>query len=675
MRALLGAHRLVTLTGPGGVGKTRLALHAAAAALDAFADGAWVAALEALAEPALVPQTVAAALGVPEAPGRAPLTALADHLRDRTLLLVLDNCEHLLEAAAALADALLRACPGLRVLATSRALLGVPGEAAFRVPSLSLPAPPDPPAPAGGLAGRLGRSEAVALFVERARLVRPGFALTAQNAAAVAQVCRRLDGVPLALELAAARVGVLSAAQLAARLDDRFRLLTAGPRTALPRQQTLRAAVDWSHALLSGPERALLRRLAVFAGGWTLEAGEAVAAGDGLEPRAVLDLLARLVDQSLVLADVQRGAARYRLLETLRQYAQEQLEEAGEAARTRDRHLAYFLRLAEEAEPQLRGPAARAAVERLEEEHDNLRLALEWALRAGGAGAAALRLSGALAWFWWGRNYHSEGRRWLARTLAAGPGRTAAHAKALHGAGWLAHHQRDLGEARARLGESLAIARERGDRWAVAWALHALGRVAYFEGDPAAAAALGGESLAVGEAVGDGWLVAWALHLLGIAAHLEADYPTARAYYERSLALRRGLGYQEGVGLLLNLLGIVAWREGDFARAHALQREALATLQGLLGSWAVGVVLANFAALAAVQGQPARAVRLASAAAALREAWQTPLIPLTEAVLAEALERAGRALDAAAYAAAWAEGRGMPLEQAIADALEAATDG
>ncbi|MCL6645785.1 MAG: tetratricopeptide repeat protein, partial [Dehalococcoidia bacterium] len=509
--------------------------------------------------------------------------------------------------------------------------------------------------------------EAVRLFLDRALAARHGLILTDQQALALAEICRRLDGIPLAIELAAARVNVFSVEQIAARLDDRFRLLTVGQRTVMPRQQTLRATVDWSYYLLSEPERTLLRRLSVFAGGWTFEAAEAVTAGDGIQAYAVLDLLAQLVDRSLVIAEERRGAIRYRLLETIRQYAHEKLLDAGEAERTRDRHVAFYLRLAEETEPKLRGPEDRMALDRLEEEHDNLRAALEWCLARDGA--AALRLSGALAWFWWMRGHHDEGRRWLTRALAASPQRSAARMKALHGAGWLAHHQRDAATACALLGESLAIARELDDQWAVAWVLHVLGRVAYFDNDPAGARALGEESLAVAEAVGDDWLIAYAHHLLGIAAYIAADYPTARAYYTRSLAIRRELGYHEGIGIVQFLIGLVAVHEGDLVQACALFREALTIMRHLLGPWNQSMPLAALAYVAATQGQAMRAARLAGAVAALGDLHHTPLIPLSEELFQKGLAMARQALGETAYAAAWAEGRAMSLEQAVAEAL------
>lgn len=648
VKGLLATTQLLTLTGAGGCGKTRLAVQVAREVAGEYPDGTWFVELAALVDPTHVVHTVAAALGLLEVPGRALTEGLIEFLVGKTLLLVLDNCEHVVDAAARLADAMLLASAQLGILATSREPLGCVGETTWRVPSLS-------------------RAESVRLFTERARAARPELNLADGDTPPLAEICRRLDGIPLALELAAARVRVFSVEQIAARLDDRFRLLSGGPRTAMPRQQTLQAAVDWSYGLLSEPERAVLRRLSVFAGGWTFEAAEAVVAGDGVQTYAVLELMAHLVDKSLVLAEEQHGSVRYRLLETIRQFAFGRLEEAAETTRARERHVAYFLELAERAEPMMRSRDALEWVDRLDAEHDNLRTALAWSLEQDGA--AALRLSGALGWFWWSRSNHTEGRRWLAQALNATSERTHARAKALHGAGWLAHHQRDLREARNLFDESLSIAREQGDRWTIAWALHGLGRVAYFENDPVGTRTLARESLIVAEEIGDAWLIAFALHLLGIAAYIEGDYATSRQYYERSLAMRREMGYQEGISILLSLLGIVAVREQQFARAHALFSEALGAMRGLMSEWGMSVNVATFAGLAGAQGQLIEAVRLAGASAALREAWQTPLIPLIESVMNEGLERARQVLDPATFAAAWAEGQAMSLEQSLAAAL------
>ena len=654
---LLPSARLLTLTGAGGCGKTRLALRVAARESPAYDDGAWFVDLAAVADGESLPQAAAAALGVREVPGQAIVETVLDHLRDRSILLVLDNCEHVVNAAAQLADGMLRTCPRVRILATSREPLRVGGEVTWRVPSLSLPA-------SGASLADAMRSEAARLFVERAQAAVPDLTLAAADLPALEEICRRLDGIPLAIELAAASVRAFSLSDIAVRLDDRFRLLTGGSRTAMPRQQTLRATVDWSYALLSEPERAVLRRLSVFAGGWTLDAAEAVA---GVGVLDLPGLLASLIEKSTVVADRHAGAMRYRLLETIRQYARERLREAGEERRTRERHLAYFLALAEQAELKLRGPEASAAFERLEQEHDNLRLALEGALQWDPE--AVIELAAALAWFWWDGSHHAEGRRWLARVLAANPAPAAARMKALHGAAWLAHHQRDSAEARAEFEESLAIARQLGDRWTEAWVLHGLARVAYFENDSSTARSLGLQSLAIAQDVGDDWLVSWALHVLGLAAYIAGDYPTARDYYERSLRIRRELGFQEGIGIVLSLLGLVAIREGHMAEAEALLREGQLAMRPVTGPWSAAMLLSIFAVIAGRHGQPLRAVRLGAAASVTAERHQTPLIPLFEPLLAEGLESAKAALGQAAYEQAWAAGRALSVDDAIAEAL------
>jgi predicted ATPase/DNA-binding CsgD family transcriptional regulator len=657
--------RLLTLIGAGGCGKTRLALRVAENVLTSHPDGVWLVDFAPLADPALVPQAVAGVLGVQEPVGHSLVDAIAEHLRSESVLLILDNCEHLVAACALIAEALLRSCPRLQILATSREVLGSSGETRWRVPSLALPPVPD--AAEASIAVVTG-AEAVRLFLERATAVQSGFTVTDQSIGAVGEICRRLDGIPLAIELAAARVNVLSVEQIAARLNDSFSLLTGGQRTAMPRQRTLRATVDWGYNLLSEPERALLRRLSVFAGGWTFEAAGTVGAGEGIEPYAVLDLLGLLIDKSLVMADQQRGGLRYRLLETIRQYAFGKLGEAGEVERTRDRHLDYFLRLAENAEPGLRFTEQSIWVEQLAVEHDNLRTALEWGLTAGRA-EAALRLSGALAWFWWLRGSPDEGRRWLTRALDAAPERSTARMKALYGAGWLAHQQRDSATAQALLDESLSIARELADRWSVAWVLHLLGRVAYFENDPLRTRALADESLAVAEELGDDWLIAWALHLLGLAAYITAEYPTARAYYAQSLEIRQQIGYQEGIAILLNLLGIAAFREGDYVQARERFRDALATIRQFGGPWHLSRTFAVFSGLAATQGQTERAIRLAGATTVMSETYHTPPIPMAEALLTEGLALARGALDEASYATAWEQGRQLSIEESIAEAL------
>jgi predicted ATPase/DNA-binding CsgD family transcriptional regulator len=675
VRRLLSTARLLTLTGAGGCGKTRLALHVAAGLAGSgpeirfYPDGVWLVELAALGDPALVAQAVASTLGVREVPSRSVLDGLVDALRGKAALIVLDNCEHLVAAVAPVMDALLQRCPNLRILATSREALGSVGETTWRVPSLAVP---PVSAPGERSVDGLARYEAVQLFVDRARSMQPGFEVTDENAAAVAEICRRLDGIPLAIELAAARVKIFAVQQIVARLDDQFRLLGGGRRTAMPRHQTLGAMVDWSHDLLSEPERVLLRRLSVFAGGWSFEAAESVASGDGIQVHAVLDLLAQLVDKSLVIAEEERGAVRYRMLETIRQYAEAKVRESGETERTRNHHGQYFLALAEAAEPNLRGAEQRTWMLRLDVEYDNLRAALEWALTVDGA--AALRLCGALAWYWWMRASFEEGRRWPARALAATQGRTAARMKALHGAGWLAHHQRDSASAQTMLDESLSIARTLSDRWTESWVLQAQGRIAYFENDPVRTLALGSESLAIAEALEDRSLIAWALHLLGLAAFIAGDYPTARAHYERSLAIRREFGYEEGIGILLVLLGILAFREGDYRLARTQYQEGLSIMRRLGVGWHLSMILACFSGLAAAQGQPDRAVRLAGAAVAWSETYHALTLPFAEQIMAEALAAAGQALDEASYTAALAAGRAMSLDEGIAEAFAVEVD-
>ena len=393
---LVPAARVLTLTGAGGCGKTRLALEVAARALDRFPDGAWVVDLSALADPRLVTQAVASVFDIREGPNRPILDALHGYLRNRQILLVLDNCEHLITACAHFVDALLRAADRVCILATSREGLGITGETVWRVPSLSLPDLSE-----AASVETLLRHDAVRLFIERASAVDSTFAFTAANAAAVAEVCVRLDGIPLALELAAARVKVLSIAQIHARLNDRFRLLTGGSRTAVARQRTLEATVEWSYGLLSGAERRLMRRLSVFAGGWTMEAAEDVTSDNAAERDDVLESLSRLVDKSLANVESDsEGNRRYHFLETVRQYARERLFESGEAERLRDRHLAFFHDLVRRAEPELTRADQIAWLNRLQREHDNLRLALEWCLAAPERGVQSMELAGALCWFW-----------------------------------------------------------------------------------------------------------------------------------------------------------------------------------------------------------------------------------------------------------------------------------
>jgi predicted ATPase/class 3 adenylate cyclase len=571
----LSRARLVTLTGAGGSGKTRLALKVAAEGLDKYADGVWWVDLGSLADLQLVPQTVASVLSIPEQPGRRLVDTLVDHLHDRTLLLVLDNCEHLLSACAELTDALLRHCPSLRILVTSREGLGIAGETLYPVPSLSVPGQRTTSL------DRLRQYEAVQLFTERSTAVLASFRVTQRNADAVAQICRRLDGIPLAIELAAARVKVLPVEQIASRLDEQFRLLTGGSRVALPRHQTLRAAMDWSHNLLSEQERAMLRRLSVFAGGWTLEAAEAVCAGSDLAPSEVLDLLTHLVDKSLVIAEEHDGKGRYRFLETVRQYGRDRLLGSGDTDRIRSRHRDYFLALLEEAGPHIgwhAGAEQTSWLDRLEAEYDNLRAAMEWSLQSGDMD----RLLGpfkTLEEFWEVRGYWSEGLQSLEPVLLATNGtRSSLRAWALEAASVWERRLGEISRAVALIEEAVAVNRALGDNAGLADSLRRLGLVMYRQGNYRRATALFEESnsLLKLDDRRDKGRYAFTLYLLGVVYRLRGDYQKAEALCKESLILNRTLGRTEYVARALDGLGLVALCVGDYDRASSLCQEALA---------------------------------------------------------------------------------------------------
>ena len=539
VKRLLGAARLVTLTGSGGAGKTRLALQVAADVAEDYPDGVWLVECAPVADPALVPKTVASAMDVPEQPSREITDTLVDVLRPKALLLVLDNCEHLLAACRELSARLLSKCPHVRILATSREGLGVPGETLWRVPSLSMPEdlhhlpPPE----------KLVLYDSVRLFVDRAVASAPGFMVTGMNAPAVAQVCQRLDGVPLAIELAAARVKVLAVEQIVARLDDRFRLLTGGSHTVLPRQQTLRGAIDWSYNLLSETERAFLRRLSVFSGGWTLEAAEAVCAGGSVETFDVLDLLTSLVDKSLVIAETQRGEARYRLLETIRQYSGDRLVQSREAEDVRKRHRDWYLELAEQAHREWWGPRSQHWSERLETEHDNLRAALQHGKAEKHGAEATARLAGALHWFWHAHGHAGEAREWLeGAPERSGEVSPLALLKVLQAATFFAYQRGDYRRALV-LGENgVALSRDIRDKENRSLLLLWLGSVATRQRNYARATGLCEESLKLARDVGVHWLIGLALAQLGTVAREEGNCDRAAALHGESLAVARDAG-------------------------------------------------------------------------------------------------------------------------------------
>jgi predicted ATPase/DNA-binding SARP family transcriptional activator len=698
----LASTRLLTLIGAGGCGKTRLAIQVAFNRVEAYPGGVWFVPLAALTDPALVPQTVAAALGMREEPGRPLTSTLADYLHPRTALLLVDNCEHLLTAAAQLAEELLRVCPRLQVLTTSREGLGLLGEQTYRVPSLSLP-------PIGSdRPDTVLLYEAVQLFAERARLGQPAFRVTARNASAVAQVCQRLDGIPLAIELAAARVRALPVERINERLDDRFRLLTGGSRTALPRHQTLRALIDWSYDLLSEAERTLLLRLSVFAGDWTLEAAEAICAGNNLDESEVLELLTPLIEKSLVQYETRDGDERYRLLETMRQYSRERLLESGQSEAVRRRHVDYYLRLAEELEEL----EQEEWLERLEREHDNLRAVLDWCQAAEDGAEAGLRLATRLRGFWGVRGYWSEGRERLVGLLAltGAAAHTAARAQALNAAGLLAWRQSDLEVAHALHEESLAICQELDDGHGIASALSGLGLVVRGQGDYAAARRLFEEALAINCALCNQHGQAANLHWLGYVAVAEGDYAGAKTFFEEALAIYQEIGHRGGASFralgelalmqgdyaaarqifedllrtarqlkcklesarCLKGLGDVAHGQGDCETAKALYAESL-TLCGELGfKPGIAWLLQEFASRASARGQPERAARLLGAAdlllATLGARFEPTLWHPSDRNVSAIQARMGEE----AFAAAWAEGRALSLAEAISYALELA---
>jgi predicted ATPase/DNA-binding SARP family transcriptional activator/DNA-binding CsgD family transcriptional regulator len=704
----LAMTRLLTLTGVGGCGKTRLALEVSRDVAGTYRDGAWLTELAPLSNPELLPQAVAAGLGLRERLEKSQqpfIPSLIDALLSKELLLVLDNCEHLADACAHLAETLLGSCPGLRILATSREALGIVGEAIWAVPPLSVPDPRRPTTPE-----EIAATGSVLLFLDRARYRRPAFALTTQNVSAVTEICWRLDGIPLAIELAAARVGTMSAEQIAARLGDSLGLLTAGSRTAAPRQQTLRGTLDWSYELLSEPERKLFARLSVFAGGWVMEAVETVASGNGIEEGEVLDLLSRLVDKSLVTAGAPaEGEVRYGMLEPVRQYAQERLEENGEADDLRRRHAAYFLAEAEAVESELVGPQQRWWLNRLEREHDNLRVALGWSFEHGDD-ELGLRLGGALMWFWYTRGYLSEGRQWLETGLTAnGVASVPVRAKALRGAGWLAEEQGDYEQAKAAYEESLDICRKLGDEKGVAdslgklgsvvlakgdygraarlleetltvlrrsgnqrdlgLTLNNLGIVAYFRDDPRWAATLFEEALYLLRKVGDVRGMAVSLNNLGSTTLSLGDSERATALFEEALVKDREVGDTRGVAASLLNLGLAALIRADYRQADGLLKESLTILREVEDKRTVVECLEAMAAVSAARGQARRAARLWGAAELLREDLGAPLPSKERAILEPHLASARSWLKQEAWEAALTEGRAMSFEEAVEYAL------
>lgn len=704
VKKLLVTTRLLTLTGAGGSGKTRLALQAATDLMEEFADGAWWVELAALSDPLLVPQTVASVVDVPEHAGRTVTEALADALRSKHVLLVLDNCEHLLAACVPLIETLLHTCSQTHILVTSREALMITGETTWLVLPLRVPDTYQPPP-----IEELLTYEAVQLFVERARSILPSFTLTSENASAVVQICRRLDGMPLAIELAAARIRALSLEQIVARLDHTYRLLTGGSRSALPRQQTLRAAMDWSYDLLSAQEQACFRRLSVFAGSFSLEAAEAICAAEPGEAYDVLDVLSSLIDKSLALMEQHGDVARYRLLEPIRQYGQDKLQEFAEAATVRRTHRDWYARLAAQAESETLEAQQESWFERLETEHDNLRGAIGWSLEQQEAETAA-QIGSAIWRFWHLRGYVSEGRSVLERALAGFSEQNAVRAKALNVAAILASFQDEYSTARTLAEESLALSRELAERKQTGYALYILGRLARLEGnytgavaffeeslslfrelgqpydialvlsglaltvlyleEDERATALCEESLAISRALGDPHGIASWLANLGVIMLARGDDKRAKELCEESLAIRKALGHKGGYAHTLAILGHIALHQGAYEWALACYMECLSLRRETGEKEGIATALEGLAAVEGIQGLPVRAARLYGFAASLRMLLGAPLPPIDRPAYQHSVAALHAQLDAPTFLNAWREGQAMKIEEALAEAAQ-----
>jgi non-specific serine/threonine protein kinase len=706
VKQTLATARLVTLVGGGGVGKTRLALAVAESVADGYADGVWLVELASLADPDLVPQTVATALGIREQPGRPLITTLLDGLRARGLLLVVDNCEHLGQACADLVQALLRTCPSLRVLATSRERLGIAGEVVWRVLPLEFPT-------TGQDRFALAEApEAVRLFVERARAALPEILLAADNTAAIAEICRRLDGLPLAIELAAPLVRVLTPVEIAARLDDSFGLLGDGGRSVPRHQRSLRAAITWGYSGLADPEQRLFDELSVFAGGWTLESAAAVSSSFSFGSVGLVHVMARLVDTSLIVSDV-RTAARYRMFESLREFGRDQLSEHGNPALTAARHATYFAALADRAATELSGAAQAGWLIQLEAEHDNLRGALTWA--ANNDAELLLRLATDLGFFWILRGHWSEGRRWLDSSLVMGDNaKGVSTGRALFAAGTLAWLLGDLGTARQRAETCLVAAREQHDVGLESRALALLGNLAHLRGDLAAARALVEHSLACARAVDDRWAEGRALDVLAICALKDGDLDAAERYLEHSASVSRAANDSWSLGMSVNALGDLARVRGQTSRARAFYEEALekARVLGATGPSAVvrsnlghlahqdgddlkaaglfaeglplvqmfgrdGDVIGCLVGVAGVSfgsGHAERAAQLFGAVEAGLDRSAESLWPSNRVAYERDVQRTRHALGETRFHEAWEVGRAMSLDEAVRSALDLLTE-
>jgi predicted ATPase/DNA-binding CsgD family transcriptional regulator len=667
VRQKLSSSRLVTLTGVGGVGKTRLALHLATEVRRAFPDGVWLVDLATLEDPALVAQTVAGTLGIRDQSARWPVAVLSDHLCESNLLLVLDNCEHVLDACAVLAEAVLAAAPDLRILATSRQPLGLVGEQTVVVAPLALPDPHD-----DGSAYALARSDAVSLFVTRAGEVLPGFSLTDRNAPAVAALCTRLDGLPLAIELAAVRLRALSPEQILARLDERFALLTGGSRAAMPRQQTLRALVDWSYELCSAEEQALWDRVSVFAGSFDLGAAEKVCADQTLPRGSLLDAVAGLVEKSVLLREEHDSGVRYRLLDTIREYGRERLAESGDHRTLRRRHRDRYLELAIEANAGWFSPQGPLWRDRMRLEHPNVRTALDFSLSDPAETQAGMLLAAALGFGWRMMGLLSEGRRWLDRLLELDVEPTVPRAYALWSNGMLAILQGDVPTARSRLEDGLSLARRFGDAFAEAYAILFLGHVAVAEGDMATAAEELERALAAHRAVPNHLGTALALFESSLVASARDDAERAGRLARENLALCEAHGAQWLTGWGHFALAAELWRRGDRAGAADEARKSVRTHWENEDRIGIAQGMEVLAWVAVADGQAERAARLLGGLDRIWSSAGAPLvaIPHLAPYHDECVTRSRTALGEHEFQASTEHGGRLDTDSVVSYALE-----
>jgi predicted ATPase/class 3 adenylate cyclase len=672
VKRLIGMTRLLTLTGPGGTGKTRLAIQVAADALETFPHGVWLVELATLTDAALIPETIAAALDIREESGRPIRATLLDALRTRRMLIILDNCEHLVRGCAEIAESILRYCPDQRVLATSREALNIPGEMTWGVPSLATVRVD------GGRASNmsledLGALDAVQLFVDRATAVRPDFTLNESNAAAIADICWRFDGIPLAIELAAARAKVLTPAQILARVDDRFRLLSGGSRTALPRQQTLGALIDWSYDLLNDKERALLQRLSVFVAGRTLEMAESVCTDDLIAEWEILDLLGSLVDKSLLSAEPdERGESRYVMLESVWDYSWDKLVQSGQSDTFRERHLEFFLKIAEEMEPKLMGPEQAECLHSLEAELYNFRYALEWSATVPAAITRGLRMCAAIARFWEVHSHLNEGKEHYDTLLARADENVPRDvlAKAITGAGRIAWCQDRDDAALRHYGDALAIFEELGMRSEVGTLHGFLGLTERNEENRDAARVHFERAMEIGEELKDKRVLGIAASGLGSLAADAGDLARGRALKERALQTYRALGDKWVITLVAWSLGKIVAAQHDHEAARACFREAVMLGRELGNRWSVPYALEGFGDIALERGEGARAATLYGAASTLRESVGLSFSPAERSAYDATLARIQRLLSPAQYQAHWGTGRAMRSEEALALALD-----